>query len=884
MNRQAARIATIYALSGAIWILLGNELLSQWVKGGVVLTRLLPSVGLSFVFVSALLIYVLTLRGLRRQGQVENELFRHDERWRLALAGAGDGIWDWDATSDALFLSTRYKEMLGYDEDDFPNVIGNWEAILHPEDREFAIRSINDHLSGRTPLHYAEFRLRCKDDSWKWILGRGRVVARDSEGRPLRIVGTHTDITVLKLAQQALQTTENQMREQFDSLPTAMLLLDADSARIADSNFAAQSLFGYDAAALHEMSLADLTVWPEVVLPLPCTSASFEARYRRSDGSVMWADVCAAPQRSADGAVARLSLGILDVTERKAAREAAAASDRRYRELFQNMLDGVAHCRTIYRGRAAVDFEFLGVNASFSRLTGLVDVVGRRASELIPGLRGSCPALFATRGLFNEQGASEKQEIYVEALQRWYSITLYSPAPDEFIAVFEDISLRKAAEERSDFLAFHDPLTGLPNRRRVRERLEDDLRLAREDGGAVTVFFIDFDHFKTINDSLGHAVGDVFLQTASRRLQSSLRDGDTLARLGGDEFLLVLKGVADRATLARRADDLIARMAEPFRLEQHELSLSASIGIACCPGDGEDYDTLLSKADAAMFSAKESGRNGWCFFDASMSADADNYLAMYAGLHRALDRGEFIIEYQPQVELGTRRVLGAEALVRWRSPERGLLSPERFIGVAETSGLIVPIGAWILNEVCRQAVIWRKSGLPGLVLAVNLSAVQFRRGDLERTVIDALATSGLDPSALELELTESTLVDDTENVLLTLSRLRELGVRLSIDDFGTGYSSFTYLRRFVIDKIKIDQSFIRSMRVDRNDAAIAHAIIKMARIMGVRTLAEGVEDEAVAEMLRTFRCNEAQGFLYGRPMRADDFTHFLHEATSGEKA
>jgi diguanylate cyclase (GGDEF)-like protein/PAS domain S-box-containing protein len=868
---KPTRIASCYALGAAAWILLGSGLGTRLVNAGVLSSVRVAA--LVFALISAALVFGLALRAVRRHGRDENTWRRRDERWRLALAGAGDGIWDWDATCDELFLSSRYKEMLGYDDRDFPSYIGNWEAILHPDDREHALRSINDHLLGRTPAHYAEFRLRCKDDSWKWILGRGRVVARDAAGRPLRIVGTHTDITSLKLAQQALQAAENQMREQFDILPTALLVLDASSGRVLDANPAARRMFGYDANGLLQLRLTDLCDDP-VPLPLP-DAATFEARYRRRDGGVLWADVCAAPLLNARGEPTRLLLGILDVTERKAARDAADASDRRYRELFRNMLDGVAHCRLIRHGARIDDFLFLGVNDSFSRLTGLSDVVGRRASELIPGLRESCPSLFSLRDRLGARGATEKQELYIEALRRWYAITLYSPARDEFIAVFEDISLRKEAESRSDFLACHDPLTGLPNRRRVRELIEQALADA-EGTAAFAVFFIDFDHFKAINDTLGHALGDVFLQTAARRLQSCLRPGDTLARLGGDEFLLLMQG-GGREASARRADDLLARLAEPFRLEQHELSLSASVGIALCPDDGKDYDILLSRADAAMFFAKEGGRNGWRFFDAGMSAGADRYLALHAGLRRALARDEFLVDYQPQVDLHSGRIVGAEALIRWQSPELGKLPPESFIGVAERSGLIVPIGAWILNQVCRQAVIWRKGGASGLVVAVNLSAVQFRRGDLEQTVLDALHTSGLAPDGLELELTESTLIDDTENVLATLARLRGIGVRLSIDDFGTGYSSFTYLRRFVIDKLKIDQSFVRSMRHDRNDAAIARAIIKMARIMGVRTLAEGVEDPVVADMLRSFRCNEAQGFLYGHPMSAEAFTRHLQD-------
>jgi diguanylate cyclase (GGDEF)-like protein len=437
------------------------------------------------------------------------------------------------------------------------------------------------------------------------------------------------------------------------------------------------------------------------------------------------------------------------------------------------------------------------------------------------------------------------------------------------------MSERKAAQERIEFLAHHDALTGLPNRLLLRDRVEQAQAQAVRLHSRVALLFLDLDRFKTINDSLGHPVGDALLKAVVDRLKGCVRESDTLSRQGGDEFVILLNDVRDSEAVARVADKIHQRMSEPIVLGSQSLNTSFSIGIALCPDDGEDFDSLLQKADTAMYHAKEAGRNGHRFFTEQMNRKVVEHMTLETQLRSALENREFVLHYQPQMDLHEGGIVGVEALIRWNSPENGLVSPARFIPVAEDSGVIVPIGAWVLGEACRQARAWQDAGLPPFVVAVNLSAVQFRRMDLVNTVINALVLSDLDSQWLELELTESILIQDAEATLDSVRRLKALGVKLSVDDFGTGYSSLAYLKRFAVDKLKIDQSFVRDLVTDPDDAAIVRAIIQMAHSLKLKTIAEGVESEDLSNLLRLFHCDEIQGYWLARPMPADELQAFV---------
>ena len=446
-----------------------------------------------------------------------------------------------------------------------------------------------------------------------------------------------------------------------------------------------------------------------------------------------------------------------------------------------------------------------------------------------------------------------------------------------YVAIFSDISDRKSAEARIEFLAYHDALTGLPNYQLLRDRLELAMPYAERSSAKVALLYLDLDNFKMINDSLGHSAGDTLLKGVAARLRECVQDNDTISRQGGDEFLIMLTDVYDGDDIASMASKILEQLALPFTIDQHELTTSLSMGIAVYPDDGTDFDTLLKKADTAVFQAKQAGRDTYRFYTDQMNTDAVEHLRMRSHLGHALERNELVLYYQPQINLTSGKVIGAEALIRWNHPALGLVPPGRFIPIAEDSGLIIPIGEWVLHEACRQAKAWQQANLPEIVVAVNLSALQFRRGNLEQTVIAALSQSGLDPSFLELEITESLLIQDAESTLAVVKRLKSLGVQFSIDDFGTGYSSLAYLKRLHVDKIKIDQSFVRNLASDPDDAAIVHAIVQMARSLKLKTIAEGVEEENHIAHLKLYHCDEAQGYHFARPMPAEDFARYLAE-------
>ncbi|HVB49186.1 MAG TPA: EAL domain-containing protein, partial [Burkholderiales bacterium] len=431
----------------------------------------------------------------------------------------------------------------------------------------------------------------------------------------------------------------------------------------------------------------------------------------------------------------------------------------------------------------------------------------------------------------------------------------------------EEIAERKQAEQRARHLADHDALTALPNRRLLEDRLTQALALSYRNRQQTAVMFVDLDRFKNINDSLGHAVGDALLKEVARRLVQELRVGDTICRLGGDEFVVVLPEIKRSADAANVAQKVIESVSRPLLLEGRELHVTPSIGMAVFPDDGRDAETLIRNADAAMYHAKEMGRANYQFFTEQMNLAASRRLTLENDLRRALHKGELRVYYQPIIELNAGCTAAHEALLRWQHPSKGLVLPSEFIQLAEDTGLILGIGEWVLREACRWATFIGAER--GLAVTVNLSARQFHDPNLAQLVAQALADSGLPPALLELEITESTVMQNTDATLSTLKKLKDLGVSLSVDDFGTGYSSLAYLKRFPVDKLKIDRSFIADLPGDRDAKAIIAAIIGMAHALGLQVVAEGVETEAQMEFLQSSRCEFIQGFLAGGPMDAD---------------
>jgi diguanylate cyclase (GGDEF)-like protein len=443
-----------------------------------------------------------------------------------------------------------------------------------------------------------------------------------------------------------------------------------------------------------------------------------------------------------------------------------------------------------------------------------------------------------------------------------------------------DISLALKSiekEEKLNYLAYYDVLTKSANRSLLQDRLKQAIAYASRHGRQVAVISVDIDNFKYINNSLGHNTGDQLLRAVTERLGSCLRDGDTVARQGGDEFVIVLPDQVSDDHASQVIKRVLAAIARPILINDREFNITCSIGASFYPQDGSDGETILKNADAAMYAAKELGRNTFQFYAKEIDARINERLVLESSLRRAIERGEFLLQYQPQVHLDRGEIMGAEALIRWRHPELGIVSPDKFIPLAEETGLIEPIGEWVLRAACAQNKAWQDAHLPAITVSINLSARQFRQKGLADTIARALRETGLNAECLGLELTESLVMHNAAAGALMLRNLKQMGVKLSIDDFGTGYSSLSYLRRFPIDELKIDQSFVRDVMTDPDDAIIAKAIIALAHGLNLKVIAEGVETKEHIDFLQGRRCDQAQGFYFGRPLHSDEFEDLLQQ-------
>ncbi len=527
--------------------------------------------------------------------------------------------------------------------------------------------------------------------------------------------------------------------------------------------------------------------------------------------------------------------------------------------------------------------RILTVNAAFSDITGYSreEVLGQKPSFLSSGEHSPdfYRAIWDTIARDGHwQGEIWNRRKNGEIYPEWLSISIVNNdrgKASHYIGIFNDITDRKAADERIRFLAQHDALTGLPNRSLLQDRLLQAMASAQRSQDQVAVLFLDLDHFKTINDSLGHHVGDQLLQQVAVRLTECVRASDTVSRQGGDEFVIILAHIRNPAEVAHVAGKMLSSLAGPYDVDDQILHVTPSIGIAIYPEDGQNTETLIKNADAAMYLAKENGRNNYQYFTQDLNARAFERLSLENSLRRALERGEFLLHYQPQINLESGDIIGMEALIRWQKEDFGLVPPDRFIPIAEESGLIVAIGEWVIGEACRQNRAWQDAGLPAIPVAVNLSALQFRQKDLEQSIARILKSSGLPARYLELELTESMVMKGAETTVDTLQRLKTMGMLLSIDDFGTGYSSLSYLKRFPIDKLKIDRSFVRDVTTDPDDAAIARAVIAMAHSLRLKVIAEGVETQAQSDFLHQENCDEIQGYLFSKPLAAAEMESLL---------
>jgi diguanylate cyclase (GGDEF)-like protein/PAS domain S-box-containing protein len=452
------------------------------------------------------------------------------------------------------------------------------------------------------------------------------------------------------------------------------------------------------------------------------------------------------------------------------------------------------------------------------------------------------------------------------------------------VIVFRDVSMVRAMALQMSHLAQHDVLTDLPNRMLLTDRITQAISSAHRNGRTLAILFLDLDGFKHVNDSLGHAIGDELLQSVATRLAACVRHSDTVSRLGGDEFVVLLSEVSHAGDAAISAKKVLTALTAPHRVARHELAVTASIGLSIYPADGQDAEALIRNADTAMYQAKQSGRNNFQFFSPSMNARSAERQSIEEGLRHALERKEFVLHYQPKIDLKTGAIIGAEALIRWQRPDHGLVSPLQFVPIAEECGLILPIGQWVLRQACRQARAWQDAGMRAIPVAVNVSSVEFRSEEFINNVWTILKDTRLEPRYLELELTESVLMQHVESTAATLKALKDMGATLAIDDFGTGYSSLSYLRRFPIDALKLDRSFVQEITSDTSDAIIISAVINMGKSLKQRVIAEGVETVNQLAFLQAHGCDEGQGYYFSRPMVAHQFAKLLETGISAAVA
>ncbi|VUD47726.1 Cyclic di-GMP phosphodiesterase Gmr [Thalassocella blandensis] len=536
---------------------------------------------------------------------------------------------------------------------------------------------------------------------------------------------------------------------------------------------------------------------------------------------------------------------------------------------------------------ADAQLKVLSVNGAFEEVTGFEEgeILGTDALQVGIKLHTyshihNILAILQERGYW--QGELKNRRKNGEDFPCWFSISQVNNTkgkPENFIITFNDITEHKNSRAKIEFLAHHDSLTGLPNRILLNDRLDMAISFAQQNSSSLGVLFIDLDRFKNVNDSLGHAVGDEIIKDAGKRLSNIIQAGDTVSRLGGDEFVLVFPKMGDAERLADTTVKICEVLREPYLINGINLHMTPSIGIAIYPDDGLNTDALIKNADAAMYLAKERGRNNFQFYTPALNARTLDRLKLENDLRQSISQGNFSLHYQPQVEGRTGKTWGAEALVRWNHPDRGLISPTEFIPLAEETGLIIPLGEWVLKEAAQQMVYWHKNGFPDLVISVNISALQFQQPDFMEKVLNIVKEAEADPKFIELELTESVLMSDIDASVETLKSFSELGYRIAIDDFGTGFSSLNYLRHLPIHLLKIDQSFVREMNSEKASLAIVNSVISLAHSLGMDTIAEGVESEDECKVLCERGCGYIQGYYFSKPMPAEQFEAWLKART-----
>lgn len=890
--------------------------------------------GISASLLLALITWLLVngrTRALALAAQMTRESKESETRFRAMADSAPVFIWVSDSDKQCSWCNKGWLDFTGHTLEE--EIGSGWLSSLHPDDASKCMRMYAAAFDQRQAFQL-ECRLKRHDGEFIWTMGSA-VPRYDDEGRFMGYIGSFIDISERKQAEETLQKSFLEIEDLYNNAPCGYHSLDADGLIVRMNNTELAWLGYTRDEVVGKMNFRSLLTpgsaqtfqqaYPDFKMNGEVKNLDYE--FIRKDGTLIPVLLSATAVRDNNDDFVMTRSIVFDITERREAEKTQNRLNRALRLLSDcnmtlvhaedehKLLQDICQLVVQTGGYMMVWVGYAEQNeektvrpvAQFGYEHGYLEKVNITWADTE---RGRGPTGTAIR-----TGAVEINQDYLSnpkmlpwrdaAIQRGYhssialpmpgkdrvlgALTIYSQdayafGPDE-VKLLEELAsdlafgietLRmraegKATEEKLVFLAQHDSLTHLPNYLLLRDRFDQVVTVAQREASKAAMLFLDLDNFKHINDGLGHNFGDQVLLQVVERLRACIGGADTISRQGGDEFVILLNGVQDANEAGVAAQKIIDAFNDAFVIDGYSISTSFSIGISLYPDDGVEFETLFKRADTALYQAKDSGRNAYRFYAQKMNTDAIGQMQMQAQLRNALKQQEFILYYQPQVAIASGRIIGAEALVRWQHPEMGLISPDKFIPLAERSGLIIPLGEWIVYEACRQARLWRDSGLTDFVVAVNLSAIQFKRGNILETVSAALEQTGLPANCLELELTESILLQDIEMTMKTLQMLKRMGVKLSIDDFGTGYSSLSYLKQLAVNKIKIDQSFVRDLADDQEDGAIVKAIIQLGHTLQLTVIAEGVETENQLAFLRNYDCDEIQGYLFSRPVPADKF-------------
>ncbi|MDO9625800.1 MAG: EAL domain-containing protein [Pseudomonas sp.] len=837
----------------------------------------------------------LSISDITARKRIELSLIEREGFWSDVVRAVPDTLYVHDLLNKRVLFSNHHLGLqLGYSTIEL-NALGErfWEHILHPDDSDYYWRIRNlQQVIGDGVLLESQLRWRHRDGTWRWFSIREQALARDTRGRVSRLIGVAKDITEQIESSQSLRDSEQRYRLLAES--TSDVIFSSDSSlRLNYVSPSVVTMLGYQpqwiltndiqSLAANPQQLAGLSILLNSVrkaLGNPLRMIELREQFQpqlflfdclRADGRKIPIELRLVPMWDENSHFK----GLLGVARDISQQRRAEKDLRMAATVFEHSTAAI-----LVTDPAGYIVQ---VNKAFSRVSGYSSA---QVLDQLPGMltadRQQTSHLHYVLNQLSQRGSWEG-EIWLkrrdgESFPAWVGITAVQDEEGDlvsYVCFFSDISERKASEQRIHRLAYYDALTLLPNRTLFQDRLHTALQYGERHQEWVVLMFLDLDRFKPINDSLGHAAGDRMLKDVAVRLEACVDSDDTVARMGGDEFTLLLQPCAGREIALNRAihvaEQILASLSRPFVLEGREFFVTASIGIALSPQDGNELSQLMKNADTAMYHAKERGKNNFQFYQADMNASALERLELERDLRHALEQQEFILYYQPQFSGSGQRLTGAEALLRWQHPVRGLVPPDDFIPVLEELGLVVEVGDWVLAEACRQLKSWHADKIRVPKISVNLSARQFTDGSLAERIATILEDNGVAPACLELELTESILMQDVASALRTLNDLKRLGLCIAIDDFGTGYSSLNYLKQFPIDVLKIDRSFVDGLPQGEQDAQIARAIIAMAHSLNLSVIAEGVETQAQLDFLRTHDCDEVQGYLLGRPMPAHQF-------------